>query len=166
MKHLTKIKNKILDNLPAIFITLVFVFGITLTYNHATAIPNSELQPKTGPGSKTEPEYPFQYNLNKLVQQQIPVYCGETGFIYDTSANVMMETQILIGEVRRGGMPSGDLIGILSFGHSIERGSGTFFMTIPGIGPNNESMTCILGYGLNWKFFEYDGSEVIRVDSL
>ena len=56
MKHLTKIKNKILDNLPAIFITLVFVFGITLTYNHATAIPNSELQPKTGPGSKTEPE--------------------------------------------------------------------------------------------------------------
>ena len=52
MKHLTKIKNKILDNLPAIFITLVFVFGITLTYNHAKAIPNSELQPKTGPGSK------------------------------------------------------------------------------------------------------------------
>ena len=76
------------------------MFGITLTYNHATAIPNSELQPKTGPGSKTEPEYPFKYNLNKLVQQQIPVYCGETGFIYDTSANVMMETQILIGEVR------------------------------------------------------------------
>ena len=63
-------------------------------------------------------------------------------------------------------MPSGDLIGILSFGHSIERGSGTFFMTIPGIGPNNESMNCILGYGLNWKFFEYDGSEVIRGDSL
>ena len=30
-------KNKILDNLPAIFVCLVFIFGMTLTWNHAKA---------------------------------------------------------------------------------------------------------------------------------
>ena len=30
----------------------------------------------------------------------------------------MLESQILIGEVRQGGQPFGDVIGILSFGHS------------------------------------------------
>ena len=30
-------KNKILDNLPAIFVALVFIFGMTLTWNHAKA---------------------------------------------------------------------------------------------------------------------------------
>ena len=30
-------KNKILDNLPAIFVLLVFLFGMTLTWNHARA---------------------------------------------------------------------------------------------------------------------------------
>ena len=28
-------KNKILDNLPTIFVFLVFLFGLTLTWNHA-----------------------------------------------------------------------------------------------------------------------------------
>ena len=30
-------KNKILDNLPAIFVALVFLFSMTLTFNHAKA---------------------------------------------------------------------------------------------------------------------------------
>ena len=30
-------KNKILDNLPAIFVCLLFLFGMTLTWNHANA---------------------------------------------------------------------------------------------------------------------------------
>tara|TARA_Y100000592_G_C5428878_1_gene297241 strand:- start:509 stop:892 length:384 start_codon:yes stop_codon:yes gene_type:complete len=30
-------KNKILDNLPAIFVCLVFIFGMTLVWNHAKA---------------------------------------------------------------------------------------------------------------------------------
>ena len=69
----------------------------------------------------------------------------------------MLESQILIGEVRTGGQPFGDVIGILSFGHSYERNTGTFFMTMPGIGVNGESLTCILGYGMNWKFFDDEG---------
>ena len=30
-------KNKILDNLPSIFVALVFIFGMTLIFNHAKA---------------------------------------------------------------------------------------------------------------------------------
>ena len=154
------LKNRILDNLPTIFVILVFVFGITLTWN-AAAIPNSDPEP-TIPDSQLE----RKYDLGQLFTKQIPIYCGETSFILDTSAEVMLESQILVGEVRQGGQLFGDVIGILSFGHSAERNSGTFFMTIPGIGANNESLTCILGFGMNWKFFDDDGNPVLGGDSL
>ena len=139
-------------------ITLFFyiLFSI-LTF--AQAIPND-----TPTIPSPEPEK--KYDLNRLIQQQIPVYCGDTGFIFETSSKLMEESQILVGEVRTGGQPFGNVIGILSFGHSVERNSGTFFMTIPGIGPNGESMSCILGYGLNWKFFDDDGNPVLEGDSL
>jgi len=157
MKNL---KNRILDNLPTIFVVLVFIFGITLTWN-AAAIPNSDPEP-TIPDSQLE----RKYDLGQLFTKQIPIYCGETSFILETSAEIMLESQILVGEVRQGGQPFGDVIGILSFGHSAERNSGTFFMTIPGIGANNESLTCILGFGMNWKFFDDDGNPVLGGDSL
>ena len=107
-----------------------------------------------------------QYDSRKMVQQTIPVFCGDTGFMLETSSTLMEESQILVGEVRKDGTPYGDVIGILSFGHSIERDSGTFFMTIPGLGPKGESLTCILGYGMNWKFFDDDGNSMILQDSL
>ena len=157
MKNL---KNKILDNLLTIFV-IVFIFGsITLTWN-AAAIPNSDPEP-TIPDSQLE----RKYDLGQLFTKQIPIYCGETSFILETSAEIMLESQILVGEVRQGGQPFGDVIGILSFGHSAERNSGTFFMTIPGVGTNNESLTCILGFGLNWRFFDDEGNLVLGEDSL
>ena len=115
--------------------------------------------------SPIEPTTP-QYDSRKMVQQQIPVFCGDTSFMFETSSKLMEESQILVGEVRRGGTPYGEIIGILSFGHSIERDSGTFFMTIPGLGPNGESLTCILGYGMNWVFFDDEGNKIIQPDSL
>ena len=157
MKNL---KNRILDNLPTIFVVLVFIFGITLTWN-AAAIPNSDPGP-TIPDTQLE----RKYDLGQLFTKQIPMYCGETSFILETSAEIMLESQILVGEVRQGGQPFGDVIGILSFGHSAERNSGTFFMTIPGVGTNNESLTCILGFGMNWKFFDDEGNPVLGGDSL
>ena len=160
MKNL---KNKILDNLPTIFVALVFIFCMTLTFNHAYSIPNT--QPESEP-TIPDTQLERKYDLRQLFTKEIPVYCCETQFILDTSAQVMLESQILIGEVRTGGQPFGDVIGILSFGHSYERNTGTFFMTIPGIGPNNESMTCILGYGMNWKFFDDEGNPVLGEDSL
>ena len=157
MKNL---KNKILDNLLTIFV-IVFIFGsITLTWN-AAAIPNADPEP-TIPDSQLE----RKYDLGQLFTKQIPTYCGETSFILETSAQIMLESQILVGEVRQGGQPFGDVIGILSFGHSAERNSGTFFMTIPGVGTNNESLTCILGFGLNWRFFDDEGNLVLGEDSL
>ena len=39
-------------------------------------------------------------------------------------------------------------------------------MTMPGMGPNGESVSCILGYGLDWQFFNYDGTRAIPEDSL
>ena len=107
-----------------------------------------------------------EYNTQQMAKQQIPVYCGETSFVFDISSKSMEELQILVGEVRQGGTPYGDVIGILSFGHSIEKDSGTFFMTIPGLGPNGENLTCILGYGLNWTFFDDEGKKIIQQDSL
>ena len=115
--------------------------------------------------SPIEPTTP-QYDSRKMVQQTIPVFCGDTSFMFETSSKLMEESQILVGEVRQGGTPYGDIIGILSFGHSIERDSGTFFMTIPGLGPNGESLTCILGYGMNWTFFDDEGNKIIQPDSL
>ena len=115
--------------------------------------------------SPIEPTTP-QYDSRKMVQQTIPVFCGDTSFMFETSSTLMEESQILVGEVRQGGTPYGDIIGILSFGHSIERDSGTFFMTIPGLGPNGESLTCILGYGMNWTFFDDEGNKIIQPDSL
>jgi len=115
--------------------------------------------------SPIEPTTP-QYDSRKMVQQTIPVFCGDTSFMFETSSKLMEESQILVGEVRRGGTPYGEIIGILSFGHSIERDSGTFFMTIPGLGPKGESLTCILGYGMNWKFFDDEGNKIIQPDSL
>ena len=140
----------------AIALLFYILFSIL---NYAQAIPSD-----TPTIPSPEPEK--KYDLNRLIQQQIPVYCGDTGFIFETSSKLMEESQILVGEVRNGGQPFGNVIGILSFGHSVERNSGTFFMTIPGIGPNGESMSCILGYGLNWKFFDDDGNPVLEGDSL
>ena len=158
---MNKIKERLLDNLPTIFVVLVFLFGMTLVFNHAKAIPNTE------PDSvvpKIEPER--KYNLDRLYQQNIPAYCGETNFVFKTSENLMLESQILVGEVRVQGQPENDIIGILSFGHSVERNSGTFFMTLPGVGPMGTSITCIIGYGLNWQFFDDNGDKVIQQDSL
>ena len=107
-----------------------------------------------------------QYDSRRMVQQTIPVFCGDTSFMFETSSTLMEESQILVGEVRQGGTSYGDVIGILSFGHSIERDSGTFFMTIPSLGPNGESLTCILGYGMNWTFFDDEGNKIIQPDSL
>ena len=91
---------------------------------------------------------------------------GDTGFIFETSSKLMEESHILVGEIREGGVPNGKVIGLLSFGHSIERDTGTFFMTVPGIGANSESMTCILGYGVNWRFFDDEGNLILPQDSL
>ena len=150
-------------------ISLIVIFlGIvysTLNYAQAAGLVFSNTPNQQGPDSYEGTPAP-QYDIRQLFTKEIPVYCGETSFVLDTSAKLMKESQILVGEVRTGGSQMGEVIGILSFGHSIERDSGTFFMTIPGLGPNNESLTCILGYGMNWQFFDDEGNKLPLIDSL
>ena len=151
-----------LKNIIGIGAITLFFYILFSVLNFAQA---GGLLANTPGESPIEPTTP-QYDSRKMVQQQIPVFCGDTSFMFETSSTLMEESQILVGEVRRGGTPYGEIIGILSFGHSIERDSGTFFMTIPGLGPNGESLTCILGYGMNWVFFDDEGNKIIQPDSL
>ena len=55
-------KNKILDNLPSIFVVLVFLFGMTLTWNHAKS--ENHLPPMP------EPEFDFWWS-------NMPSVCGQ-----------------------------------------------------------------------------------------
>ena len=151
-----------LKNIIGISAITLFFYILFSVLNFAQA---GGLLANTPGESPIEPTTP-QYDSRKMVQQQIPVFCGDTSFMFETSSTLMEESQILVGEVRQGGTPYGDVIGILSFGHSIERDSGTFFMTIPGLGPKGESLTCILGYGMNWTFFDDEGNKIIQPDSL
>ena len=83
MKNL---KSKILDNLPTIFIALVFIFGMTLTFNHAHSIPN--LKPESEP-LIPDTQLERKYDLRQLFTKDIPVYCGETQMVLDTSAHFL-----------------------------------------------------------------------------
>ena len=103
----------------------------------------------------------FADTSGEMIKQDIPVYCGETGFVFDVSTKTMEESQILIGEARLEGSDASDIVGILSFGHNAKNNTGTFFITIP-----DESVTCVLGYGMNWKFFDNDGNQLMRQNSL
>jgi len=151
-----------LKNILGVSAIALFFYIVFSILSFAQAIPNTEQkQDKVIPQ-----EEPKLYDLNRLILQQIPVYCGDTTFMFKTSAELMLESQILVGEVRQHGQPLGELLGILSFGHSVERDTGTFFMTIPGVGPGGESLTCILGFGTNWTFFNDDGSKIVIGNSL
>ena len=108
----------------------------------------------------------FADSSGEMIKQDIPVYCGETGFVFDVSTQSMKESQILVGEARLEGSGIGDIVGILSFGHNAKNNTGTFFMTVPDGGINNESVTCVLGYGMNWKFFDDDGNQIMKQNSL
>ena len=55
-------KNKILDNLPILFLSLVFLFAMTLVWNHAKA------EDKLG-----EDDIPSSYNLQFM---SYPMMCG------------------------------------------------------------------------------------------
>ena len=152
-----------LKNILGIGLIVVFFYVLSslLNFAQAAGVVFSSTPDATKPLDNTP-----QYNTEGMVQQQIPVFCGDSSFMLTSSIKLMEESHILVGEIREGGVPNGKVIGLLSFGHSIERDTGTFFMTLPGIGPDGQSMTCILGYGMNWKFFDDDGNPMILQDSL
>ena len=146
---------RLINFMKLAFIVILFM----IITKEVRSIPNS--------GPELPPEAPEpNYQYEGLLEQSIPVFCGVTEFVLDASSKMMGESQIAIGQIRKNGQPFGELLGILSFGHNAERNSGSFIMTMPGMGPNGESVSCILGYGLDWQFFNYDGTRAIPEDSL
>ena len=88
------------------------------------------------------------YNKDQLKIRQVPLYCGYTGFIFQTAFETFGEQPIAGAEVRAKGNPESPVIGLLTFTYNKDNNKGTFMITLPDTGE-----TCILGYGMNWDFF-------------
>ena len=88
------------------------------------------------------------YNKDQLKVRQVPLYCGYTGFIFQTAFETFGEEPIAGAEVRAKGNPEAPVVGLLTFTYNKEWKKGTLMMTLP-----SQFETCILGYGVNWEFF-------------
>jgi len=101
----------------------------------------------TGLNSLQAEEKP-NYDLKQLTPKPVPLYCGDTSFIFQTAFEIFGETPMMGAEVRSAGNLEAPVIGILTFTYNKEWNKGTLMMTIP-----SQFETCILGYGVNWEFF-------------
>ena len=82
-------KDKILDNLPGIFVVLAFIFGITLSFNHA----------KAGPEGMAN--YPWTL-------QQMPIWCGPIDVVNQAlDEQGYMQIEVAFGRVAA--LPTGDI---------------------------------------------------------
>ena len=88
------------------------------------------------------------YDPAQLVLRQVPIYCGETGQMFETSLNLFMEVPIAGADVRTSATPESEVLGIITISYNFIRNSGTILMTVPETGE-----TCVLAYGQNWQFF-------------
>ena len=91
-------KNKILDNLPAIFVALVFIFGMTLTWNHAKS--ENHLPPTP------EPEFDFWWS-------NMPSVCGIKSEVAKwLDKHKFIPVSVSFG--RDGGRPDGEIVYIVT----------------------------------------------------
>jgi len=88
------------------------------------------------------------YDLTQLTPKPVPLYCGDTSFIFQTAFELFGEVPIAGAEVRSAGDLNAPIVGILTFTYNKEWNKGTLMMTLP-----SQFETCILGYGVNWEFF-------------
>jgi len=89
-----------------------------------------------------------KYDLTQLTPKPVPLYCGDTSFVFQTAFELFGEVPIAGAEVRSAGDLNNPIIGILTFTYNKEWNKGTLMMTVP-----SQFETCILGYGVNWEFF-------------
>ena len=101
----------------------------------------------TKPGKATERIYP----PGMLTQTPVPLFCGYTVAIIPHTINVMEMKNLALGEVRLNADPGNERIGRLSFFYDLKTNSGAMYMSIES-DTDGESYTCLLGYGINWKF--------------
>ena len=120
----------------AITIFFYILFSI-LNFAQATAPekPNSGSQGPT-------------YDLKQFQQRAVPLYCGETGWVFQTAFEIFGEEPIAVAEVKSGGDLNSPTLGLLTFTYNESWNKGTIMMTLPSTGE-----TCILAYGVNWEFW-------------
>ena len=89
-----------------------------------------------------------KYDLTQLTPKPVPLYCGDTSFVFQTAFELFGEVPIAGAEIRSAGDLNNPIIGVLTFTYNKEWKKGTLMMTLP-----SQFETCILGYGVNWEFF-------------
>lgn len=126
---LKKIKRTILG----IGLIVLFFFILSFGLNKAQATP---LEQKIYPPGMINPV-------------PLPMFCGYTVAIIPHTMATFEMKNMFSGEIRTGGMKTGEIIGYMSFWHNIEDDTGVFYMTLDGT-----SQTCLVGYGVNFKWDE------------
>ena len=79
----------------------------------------------------------------------VPVYCAPTFELLTAMMEVFDMKYIMSGDVRTGGLMEGSLIGTSSFWYNEKTKKGIFSMTMVSNG-----LTCMMSYGINFKFDE------------
>tara|TARA_B100001057_G_C22427102_1_gene785903 strand:+ start:58 stop:489 length:432 start_codon:yes stop_codon:yes gene_type:complete len=122
-------KNKILDNLPILFITLLVIFSLSLTYKHAKAT-----------------EHPL-FPDGVMTTTQVPIFCGSGPVVFSYASSIFKQKAIAWSDVKASGDPNSETFAWVSFWYSSELNNGSMFLTIKQTG-----QTCLMGYGMDWIF--------------
>ncbi len=127
--------KKIIRYTAGIILIILFLGLVYSTLNYAQATHDHD----------EEGQKPLYLDLQV---RQVPLFCGETSYVFQTAFEIFGEKLIAGAKVKRQGIKEAPTIGILSFTYNETRETGTLMMTIPDTGE-----TCILGYGVEWEFY-------------
>ena len=89
-----------------------------------------------------EPIYDF------LLPQAIPLYCGNSDKVFATTMMGFKMSMLGFSEVRNNGKVDGELLANISIWFNPKKNNGVILMTFE----EYDFGTCLLGYGVNWKF--------------
>ena len=79
----------------------------------------------------------------------VPVYCASTYDLLTAVMEVFRMKYVANGDIRKGGLSDGDKIGTSSFWYNEKTKTGIMAMTMADTG-----LTCMMSYGINFKFDE------------
>ena len=122
-------KNKILNNLPGIWVILVFTLGLLLISKQAQ--------------TNEHPVFPD----GVMTTQQIPIFCGSGPVVFSYASSIFKQKAIAWSDVKSSGDPNSDTFAWVSFWYSDELNNGSLFLTVKETG-----QTCLMGYGMDWIF--------------
>ena len=79
----------------------------------------------------------------------VPVYCAPTFQLLTAIMDTFGMKYVMSGDVRTGGVPEGNVIGTSSFWYNEKTKKGIMSLTMVDTG-----LTCMMSYGINFKFDE------------